>query len=75
MIFICLSIIFFIFGIGLGIRYGNFAIKRGIVATATAFLPFLLLNFLSLNHPLIDDLRYYFFALAWGAASYWAYQE
>lgn len=75
MIFIFVCAIFFIVGILLAIPTASYARQKGVIVTATAFLPFLILNFFAKNHPIIDDIRYYFFSLAWGMVCCWAYYE
>ncbi len=75
MIFVYLCMIFFILGLFLGVPTAELATKKGIIATANAFLPFLILNFFSITHPLISDIRYYFFTFACGLSCYWAYYE
>ena len=75
MIFSFSCIFFFILGIALAIPTASYAKEKGVIVTATAFLPFLILNFFANYHPIIDDTRYYLFTLAWGMVCYWVYYE
>lgn len=75
MMFVYIFIASFILGIYLAMPLAEYTLKKGVIVTYNAFLPFLILNFFAYKSPLISDIRYYFFALAFGMACYWAYYE
>lgn len=75
MLFIYLCLAFFIWGMLWGIPTAHVAEKKGVSATVNAFLPFLILNFLPINDPWMNHMRYYSLATACGLTSYWAYRE
>lgn len=75
MIFIYMCIACFLWGMVWGIPTANYAAKKGVFATVNAFLPFLILNFLSVYYPGLSHIRDYFFAIACGLVCYWGYRE
>jgi hypothetical protein len=75
MTFIILIIVAWLLGFLLGIPTVKYVSNRSPTASIMVLLPAIILNFFSTNHPLISDIRYFFFYLGIGIISYWVYHD